>query len=246
MTDRVRTGVALADQALGGGVRAGSLILVLGEPTSGMELFTKQFAVSAPGEPVLVWSPDESEAEMREVMKRFGDSSSVRVVDIASEYYARVYGDRPTARGGVRVREILGADRRGARLDPNVPDFLGEIIATTREMKPRRTVIDTLDFFTELYDDDEIVRTLRALRIVNREAGGLLLVTKIKGTSSRSLELMLEHVADVVLDLRTEQTRLQFEWHLTVKKVRNEPQLAGDVLYNPTPEGLARDTRRRV
>lgn len=247
MSDLVPTGVPLLDQALGGGVRPGSTLLALGEPTSGMELLAKQFAVAGgAGESVLVFSPDESEAELRSIMARFGDPSGVKVVDIASEYFSRVYG--PAAKKDpIKVRGILSEARtRARREDPNVPDFLDEIVATMRDATPRRTIIDTLDFFTELYADDDVARTLRALRIVNRDAGGLLLVTKIKGTSPRSLEAMLEHIADVVLDLRVEQTRLQFEWHLSIKKVRNQPQLAGDVLYNPTQDGLMRDTRRRV
>lgn len=243
----VKTGVPLLDQALGGGVRPGSTILCLGEPTSGMELLAKQFAVAGgAGETVLMFSPDESETELREIMKRFGDPTGVKIVDIASEYFARVYGSA-VKKDPIKVRGILSEGAtRARREDPNVPDFLDEIVGATRDTKPRRTVIDTLDFFTELYDDADVARTLRALRIVNRDVGGILLVTKVKGTSPRSLETMLEHIADVVLDMRVEQTRLQFEWHLSIRKVRNEPQLAGDVLYNPTPEGLARDTRRRV
>lgn len=246
----VPTGVPLLDSALDGGVQPGSLIFAMGEPTSGMELLAKQFAASNSGEPVLVWSPDESEAEWRAVMGRFGDPTSVTIVDISREYFERLYGAVRPEPDGIEVRGILPAAKR-AQPQPrggeaSIPDFLDQIVKRTRKMQPRRTVIDTLDFFSELYSTEEIVRTLRGLRIVNRDAGGVLLVTKIKGTSEPRLEKMIEHVADVVLDFHVEASQQDFIWRLTVKKVRNEPQRAGSVLYNPTPTGLARDTRRRV
>lgn len=244
----VPTGVPLLDTTLGGGVRPGSLIFSMGEPTSGMELLAKQFAAAGAGDQILVWSPDESEEEWRSVMSRFGSPKGVHIVDIAGEYFERLYGARAPAPEGIEVRGILPSQKRPQPRpgEAAIPDFLDEIVKRTARMRPRRTIIDTLDFFTELYTTEEIVRTLRALRIITRETRGVMLVTKIKGTSELRLEKMLEHVADVVLDFTVEPSQQEFTWRLTVKKVRNEPQRAGAVLYNPTPMGLARDTRRRV
>lgn len=239
------TGVVLLDDAIGPALAPGGTILALGEPASGMELFAKEFAARAPS--TLYYAPDESAEEVEAVVRRFNPDAKPRVVDIASDYYERVLRQRVTPEG-IRVRGLRAAKAEPVRhaRDPEVPDFLEEILREIATQKPPRVVVDTLDFFFELYPAADVVRSVRALRLTTRRVGALLYLGKIRNTAEAATERLLEHIADVVLHFEVDRTRAGNEWTLSVTKVRNEPHMAATIAYRPTSEGLIRDPRKRV
>ncbi|MGQ0534821.1 MAG: RAD55 family ATPase [Methanobacteriota archaeon] len=239
------TGVALLDGAIAGAIQPGATILALGEPATGMELLAKEFAARSPG--TLYYSPDESAEEVLQVIRRFDKDASPRVVDLASDYYQRVLQPRHAGTPGVKVRGLRPPERETPeRPAIDVPDFLDEMLREMIQTKPARTVVDTLDFFFELYPASDVVRAVRALRLANHKNGGLLYLAKIKDTTEAGVEGLLEHIADVVFEFHVERTRLANEFHLYVKKVRNNPQRTTNVFYRPTEDGIIRDPRGRV
>lgn len=243
--DPVPTGVHLLDIALPDGIPSGSLVLSLGTPACGFELVAKEFA--AADHPVLYYSPDESADEVEAVVRRFDEHAEPTVVDLASRYYDHIVrtqsSTRATTVAPIGPNGAPPADDATAGL----PDFLQSIFEEIRASRPNRTIIDTLDFFFEVYTPEEVVRSLRALRLANRDIDGLLYVSKMRDTVDPKVEALLEHVADVVLEFRRTDATIEDIHLLNVKKVRNEPQYVGTTGYKPTRDGrLVRDTRNRI
>lgn len=84
------------------------------------------------------------------------------------------------------------------------------------------------------------------MRLANRKSGGLLYLGKVKATSDPSVEAILEHVADIVLEFNVKQLGQGFEFFMTVEKIRNEPHKSTTLYYKPTKWGLQKDPRGRV
>lgn len=240
------TGVALLDEVLAGAVPPGATFLATGAPSSGMELLAKEFAARAQN--TLYYAPDESETEVEAVIRRFDKEAKPHVVDIASDYFQRVIASRHQQAAGVKVRGLrtVKAGRAPERAEFDVPDFLNEMLAEVIEKKPSRVVVDTLDFFFELYPPGDVIRAVRALRLASRKSSGLLYLGKVKQISDSNVDALLEHIADIVLEFNVKPLGQGFEFFMTVKKVRNEPHKTATVFYKPTKWGLTKDPRGRV
>jgi KaiC/GvpD/RAD55 family RecA-like ATPase len=77
------------------------------------------------------------------------------------------------------------------------------------------------DFFFSQYNQDEVLKTVYAIKVNNLKNRGALLIVMTKGVHGGLFERKMEGLADAVLELDVIQKGSSFERYLSVKKMRN-------------------------
>ncbi|MCI4360767.1 MAG: RAD55 family ATPase, partial [Thermoplasmata archaeon] len=207
----VPLGIARLDAALGRTLPIGWLGVVEGRSGSGASLFAKQFAHAGVGRsPVLYYTTYERSDDVARAFAEFGwATEGLHTVDLAAEYYDRVLKRdlevSRTRERGLSYRELVGSpsmpvQRRTFNLENRLLSDLATIDG------PFRLVLDSLDLFLELSEPAQVARVARHIRRLAQEYRGqaiLVLQEEHAGAVARSL---LEELADLVLELKTDTT----------------------------------------
>lgn len=140
--DRVRTGIAGLDEALGGGLPRGRAALVVGSTGAGKTIFALQALAQGVhmGEPGIFFTFEESPEDVRANMKGFSWNPLGR----AASRLAIMDG-----------REIRTAFRNGSF---DLAGLLAALEYRCRRMKARRIVFDGLDVLLDMIDDPVLMR----------------------------------------------------------------------------------------
>lgn len=270
MGDTVTSGIDALDRFLGGGLPAGFTTLLLAPTGSGVELFAKQFASNHGRERVTYVTTDEPEREVRRAVADLGwDFSNVEVMDLQADFMDAVLDSQQRKRS----REGGGQERR--RFDPrdlvegtDSRDLLRSRKERTRSLRsdlseethyldrlldpftglrnPDRMVVDSLDFFLNLYPPEELVTALHALKAANAKHGGEVLLILSKGAHDPTTERRLELMADCLIELEMTRKGTSFERFFMVKKVKNRSRAVGVSTYDVTETGFQLETLERI
>jgi KaiC/GvpD/RAD55 family RecA-like ATPase len=225
-------GIPEIDQPLWTALPPGWLALLTGHSGSGAPLLAKQFAHAGVGSvPVLFYTTYERTEEVTKAFSDFGwDPGSIKVVNLADEYYERVL---------VRGLEVARARELGLSLDElleNRPKVRAKSsFSLTNRMlsdlagfdSPFRLVVDSVDFFFEVLEPHDVTTVARQIRHRCRAIGGQALLTAHSITHDRSVFGLLQDLADVVFDLRAEPRGDHYDHALYIEKVANRPSLTG-------------------
>ncbi|MDP7265292.1 MAG: RAD55 family ATPase [Candidatus Thermoplasmatota archaeon] len=247
-------GIPKVDRILiDGGVPAGFTILVKGAPGAGMDLFAKQFTSGAETlESVLYISTDERLEDVIRVIKQYGWSTNLDILDIASSYFDRVLAREleisKLKRDGLTVSDLLrliDASRSEEREETN---FLRDVSYTISDMSPPfRVVVDSLDFFLENYSPSKVISAMRTIKAHTYYNKGLALITLTADMHDRKTENALDAIADIVIEMNLITVGTEYETRLIIRKVRNYPGKAAIMTYSITPEkGITPEVISRV
>jgi KaiC/GvpD/RAD55 family RecA-like ATPase len=223
-------GIPEIDHPLWTALPPGWLALLTGHSGSGAPLLAKQFAHAGVGNvPVLFYTTYERTEEVTKAFSDFGwDPGSIKVVNLADEYYERVL---------VRGLEVARAREVGLSLE-ELMEVRPRARATssyslTNRMlsdlamidQPFRLVVDSVDFFFEVLQPHDVTTVARQIRHRCQSIGGQALLTAHSIAQDRTVLGLLQDLADVVFDLRTEPKGDVYEHTLYVEKVTNHPNL---------------------
>jgi KaiC/GvpD/RAD55 family RecA-like ATPase len=223
-------GIPEIDQTLWTALPPGWLALLSGHSGSGAPLLAKQFAHAGVGDvPVLFYTTYERTEDVRKAFDDFGwDPASVKVVNLADEYYERVL---------VRGLEVARAREVGLSLDQLVEappkPLSGASFSLTNRMlsdlagfdSPFRLVVDSVDFFFEVLQPHDVTTVARQIRHRCQTIGGQALLTVHSLAHERSIFGLLHDLADIVFELRAEPSGDHYDHTLFVEKVANRPDL---------------------
>ncbi len=251
MVDVVTTGIPKLDLALMQGIPKGYTILVKGVAGSGKELFAKQFASAGAdiGENVLYFPTEESDEDLLNTLKRFKWSIDMKVINIGTQYYEKVLMKDLQAniykREGFTAKQI--SSFRGVSSERERINFLSETVyATSRVRAPFRIVVDTLDFFLNHYEANEVIAAVQTIKAYTKYQQGLSLITLSANSFDRRTESIIEGIADVIFDLEIAKMASSFENHLVIRKVRNYPEKAAILIYAITDHGITPEMVSRI
>jgi KaiC/GvpD/RAD55 family RecA-like ATPase len=227
--DRI-LGIPELDPALATALPPGWMAVLTGPSGSGAPLLAKQFANAGVGKsPVLFYTTYERTHDVEEAFEAFGwDSSAVKIVNLADEYYDRVL---------VRGLEVAQAREQGLTLDQLRLDRPKDRVAsqfslTSRMLSdlasidtPFRLVLDSVDFFLEVLEPAEVTRVARQIRYRCQTVGGQALLAVHSRGHDTPFAVALEDLADLVFNVKAEPKGTRYETTLYVEKVRNRPDL---------------------
>lgn len=233
MVETVSVGIEGLDDALLKGLPKGYTLLVSGEPGSGTELFAKQFAAAGIGkENVLYITTTERTEDIINTMHEFGWKSDMQIVNIATMYYEEILAKEleisKYRQEGIGVNDVKNITLDESKM--RATNFLTLANYKISRLKPPfRIVIDSIDFFMEIYDRSDVLSTMRLIKAHSQHHGGIVCITMLKDVYDRATQSGLEEIADCVIELHKEKTQLETRLKLFVKKVRNHPE-KGDTL----------------
>jgi len=76
------TGIKKLDEVLMDGIPDGSSVIVMGTPSSGMELFAKQFASADKNENAVYFTTSETESEVKSMLKSYKWREDISIISI--------------------------------------------------------------------------------------------------------------------------------------------------------------------
>ncbi len=223
-------GIPEIDQPLWTALPPGWLALLTGTSGSGAPLLAKQFAHAGVGNvPVLFYTTYERTEEVTKAFQDFGwDPGSIKVVNLADEYYERVL---------VHGLEVARAREVGLSLEELVEvrprtratssfSLTNRMLSDLAEIdSPFRLVVDSIDFFFEVLEPHEVTTVARQIRHRCQTIGGQALLTAHSIAHDRSVFGLLQDLADVVFELRAEPRHDRYDHALYIEKVANRPSL---------------------
>jgi KaiC/GvpD/RAD55 family RecA-like ATPase len=227
--DRI-LGIPELDPAIATALPPGWMAVLSGPSGSGAPLLAKQFANAGVGtSPVLFYTTYERTRDVEEAFEAFGwDPSSIKIVNLADEYYDRVL---------MRGLEVAQAREQGLTLDQMRVDRPKDRVAsqfslTSRMLSdlasidtPFRLVLDSVDFFLEVLEPAEVTTVARQIRYRCQTVGGQALLAVHSRGHEPAFTGALEDLADIVFNLTAEPKGTRYETTLYVEKVRNRPDL---------------------
>jgi KaiC/GvpD/RAD55 family RecA-like ATPase len=244
-------GIPEIDQPLWTALPPGWLALLTGNSGSGAPLLAKQFAHAGVGDvPVLFYTTYERTEDVLKAFSDFGwDPGSIKVVNLADEYYERVLvRGLEVARArevGLSLHELVEARPR-ARASSSF-SLTNRMLSDLATMdSPFRLVVDSVDFFFEVLEPHDVTTVARQVRHRCQTIGGQALLAAHSIAHDRSVYGLLQDLADLVFDLRAEPHGDHFEHSLLVEKVANRPSLThvwkavvGEAGWHVEPYGSA-------
>lgn len=248
----VRTGIDKLDRLLEGGIPGGFTVVLLGSPGSSTEILVKQIASCGP---VTYITTEETKQEILDTMQRFNwQIPEIDFVDISEKYYSNVLqGEQKRVsiyeqRSKLKLKELIEI---GSTAMPSTTtaseDFLAILSNSTKHVTEKKIIIiNSLDFFLSQYNQEEVLRTVFAMKVNNLKNKGALLIVMTKGVHGELFERKMEGLADAVLELDVIQKGSSFERYLSVKKMRNYAKKIGIARYVIDDSGFVLEMIERI
>lgn len=221
-------GIPALDEHLGGGIQKGSTVLVMGTPGSGTEFFAKQFA-SAGQESVTYFTSTERDEDVLGVMREYGWRTDLKIVNVGTKYYESVLAKKLEVsrfrQEGVTLGDIRRFKDEDTAREENFLTFLAYEIS--KLSPPFRVVINSLDFYLENYESQEVLMAMRTIKAHTQHSESVTLMTMLKGVHESRIQSSVEDLADIILELDHEKQGSEFKKFIIVQKVRNRPAMVG-------------------
>ncbi len=219
------------DEPIADALPPGFLAVLAGRSSSGAPTLARQFARAALGRsPVLYYTTYERSDDLRQAFRAVGtDPEALKVVNLADEYYERVL---------VRGLDVARLRERGLSLEDLASDGKpsrppGPFRLADRMLSdlagidaPFRLVIDSLDFFFEVLGPKDVMKVAREVRHCCRTLGGQALLAVHAPRHEGSAGELLNDLADLVMELRSELHGERYRQTLLLEKVAQRPDLA--------------------
>ncbi|NHJ85253.1 MAG: hypothetical protein FK734_07310 [Asgard group archaeon] len=234
------SGIMGFDQTIGGGIPDGSLILLLGEPGSGFDIFALQmlYYQAKAGRKVFYVSVDKPPSEVELEMMTFNWNIET-YKSIGSWTYLDAYGAKFATDD--ESSPVISWDK--GLLNLLRTKFLNHVGKSAQPF----TVIDTVSNLLLDYDSDQVRELVENFTTnVVRKVGGVHLLLMIKGMHDPKTEVLFSHIADGVIDFYLRERSDQLQRTFRVRKMRKA--IYDTRLYPVTLEadGLQIETARRL
>ncbi|MBC7115023.1 MAG: hypothetical protein PWR13_778 [Archaeoglobi archaeon] len=237
------TGIETLDAQLGGGLPAGSTVLILFDPGAGYEIFSAHFTLGTlrSNGSVCYVNTDSPVEEIVEILREFEgnlekyiESGALEFIDIYSERYASIFPEyalrtsRDDFFGGfdalTSLREILLDERR----------------------KGKRIIVDTLSYFLRSYDEKDVADVVELMGVSARASRSIHFLFMSRGMHSEAQENMMKHLCDVVIELITREDGTQIRNYLKILKMKGHFPSRTMIPYELTERGVEVETTRRL
>ncbi|NHJ40210.1 MAG: hypothetical protein FK731_09285 [Asgard group archaeon] len=233
------SGIQGFDVSIGGGVPDGSLILLLGEPGSGHEIFALQvmYNQAKAGKKIFYVCVDKPPSEVDLEMMTFGWSIET-YKSLGSWNYIDAYGAKYASEGD---SPVIAWDK--GLLNLLRTRFVSQVSKAAQPF----TVIDTVSHLLLDYDEDQVRELVENFTTnVVRKVGGVHLLLMVKGMHDPKTEVLFSHIADGVIDFYLRERSDQLQRTFRVRKMRKAIYDTRLYPVNLEEDGLQIETARRL
>ncbi|OKY78457.1 MAG: KaiC superfamily ATPase implicated in signal transduction, inactivated [Candidatus Methanohalarchaeum thermophilum] len=242
----LETGIEGLDLQLQGGIPKGSTILLLGEPGSGLQTFAGQFLNHGLKEGEKGWyfvtrdPPNVVKKDFKGFGWDFEEKEKKGQLEFVNGYIGRFIGALPPE----TLNELSSDEqtKRGADILSKLRDY----VTSLRNDIPLRGVVDSISDFLKSHEVNEVTTVVKLLSSVSRVSGGVNLILMTKGMHGESSEVKMQHNADVVLSVRSQDRGNEIIRELIIKKVRGVAFPSKVIPYEITEEGIEVEKTERV
>jgi KaiC/GvpD/RAD55 family RecA-like ATPase len=242
--DQAVLGIPELDGELYAYMPPGWLGLLVGHSGAGTPMFAKQFAQAMVGtSPVLYYTTYERTEDVHRAFRDFGwDPDGVQIVNLSEEYFRNVLVHSLEI-SQLRERGLKLADLDGSRPTPGAPttyNITSRLLADLAALDGRfRLVLDSLDFFFEVLETNDVMTVVRQIRHRAQELGGQALLVVQGEFHERRVSGMLEDMADLVVELNARPRGESYEHTIAVRQIRNHPERTRVLPARMTDAGLS-------
>jgi KaiC/GvpD/RAD55 family RecA-like ATPase len=245
------TGIEKLDEILGGGIQKGFTMAISSIPGTNIEIIIKQIA--SMDKPVFI-TTNETKDEIISTMKEFSwDSSSIDFEDIAQKNLNHILeGENKRVsiyqqRSKNLIKELIQAGSQGLPQSTfSDVDYLAVLSQILREKSSKKIIVNSLDFFLEQYNSDDVMRTLKAGKVNIFQNKGVLFFTFTRGIHDIVIERQIELLADCVIELDVIKKGSNLERMLSVIKMRNIGKKIGTTRYDINENGFTLEEIERI
>ncbi|MHA1737441.1 MAG: RAD55 family ATPase [Candidatus Heimdallarchaeota archaeon] len=234
------SGIAGFDQTIGGGIPDGSLILLLGEPGSGFDIFALQmlYEQAKLGKKVFYVSVDKPPSEVELEMMTFKWNIET-YKSIGSWTYVDAYGAKFASPD--ESSPVISWDKGLLNL------LRTKFVDHVGKSNQPYTIIDTLSHLLLDYEEDQVRELIENL-ITNvvRKVGGVHLLLMVKGMHDTKTEVLFSHLADGVIDFYLRERSDQLQRTFRVRKMRKAVYDTRLYPINLETEGIQIETAVRI
>ncbi|HXQ95084.1 MAG TPA: ATPase domain-containing protein [Thermoplasmata archaeon] len=241
--DQTVLGIPELDPELFASMPPGWLGLLVGHSGAGTPMFAKQFAQAMVGtSPVLYYTTYERTEDVHRAFRDFGwDPDGVQIVNLSEEYFRNVLVHSLEI-SQLRERGLKLADLDGSHGKPaasSTYNITSRLLADLAALDGRfRLVLDSLDFFFEVLETNDVMTVVRQIRHRAQELGGQALLVVQGEFHERRVSGMLEDMADLVVELSARPRGESYEHSIAVRKIRNHPERTRVLPAKLTERGL--------
>ena len=246
MAKTASTGIPALDRTLMNGLPKGFTILATAPPGAGLDLFAKQFAAAgAKDENVTYFTTSEQDEDIVGTMQDFGWKADLTIINMGNQYYETVLARRLEAsrfrQEGITLKDLLKLRAADAASRREVNFLTALSYEVSRLKAPFRVVVDSLDFFLQYYNHEDVLSALRTIKAHVQRTEGLALLTMLAGVYDTRTQSGLEGIVDAIFELERVRDATSFKRYLVIRKVRNHPEKTGIYPLGLTKDGLGID-----
>ena len=234
------SGIKGFDQTIGGGIPDGSLILLLGEPGSGFDIFALQmlYSQAKAGKKVFYVAVDKPPSEIELEMMTFKWSIDT-YKSIGSWTYIDAYGAKFATPD--EESPVIAWDK--GLLNLLRTKFVDHVGKSTQPY----TIIDSVSNLLLDYEEDQVRDLIENFTTkVVRKVGGVHLLLMIKGMHDPKTEILFSHIADGVIDFYLRERSDQLQRTFRVRKMRKAIYDTRLYPINLEEDGLLIETSVRI
>jgi len=242
----LRTEIKGLDELIEGGFPDGSIILLLGNPGTGIETFAQQilYLRALRAGKVAYFTIERSPRDIKEDMAIFGwDLNPLEEAgtwDFVDAYTSRLIGYYKKMGDKYQESEMgLSVSEPGA-----LSTLRNEL--TKRVDEKRWTVIDTLSHLLIMHDVKDIVDALGVFTMGVRDNGGLHFLIMIKGMHDPQTITTMSHLADGVIEFQTKERAGIIVGAMRIMKMRRNLGSLKLIPYAVTDRGITVETAVRI
>jgi KaiC/GvpD/RAD55 family RecA-like ATPase len=247
----ISTGIPKLDELLGGGIQKGFTVGISSIPGTNIEIIMKQIAST--DKPVFI-TTNETKDEIISTMDEFSwNSGSIDFEDIARINLDQILkGENRRVsiqnhRSKKLIKELIQAGSQGTpELKRREDDYLAILSNILREKSARKIIINSLDFFLEQYNTEDVLRSLKAGKVNIFQEKGALFFTYTRGIHDLIVERQIELLADCVIELDVVKHGSSLERILSIKKMRNLTKKIGSARYDIDDNGFTLEEIDRI
>lgn len=230
---KVTTGLGALDTMLGG-LPNGIIILLVGEPGSGSDIFAQQVlhAQASKGDSKIAYltvekPPDDIQSEMT---VRNWEVDSL----IGNGNWQFIDGFTP------RINVSKGNAGPKAVFDILTKNLLNSV------KDDRWTAIDTLSYFLANFEMKDVISVIDDLILEARERGGLHFLLAVPGLQDDRILASMSHLVDGVFEFKLRADQSDPLGEMRIKKLNKAEHVTRLIPYRLGPNGLVIETAKRI
>jgi KaiC/GvpD/RAD55 family RecA-like ATPase len=242
----LRTEIKGLDESVEGGFPDGSIILLLGNPGTGVETFAQQilYLRALKAGKVAYFTIERSPRDIKEDMAIFGwnlkSVEEAKTWDFVDAYTSRLVGYYKKM--GETGQE---ADVGMSVSEPGALSTLRDEL-TRRLNEKRWTAIDTLSHLLMMHELKDVVDALGVFTMGVRDNGGLHFLIMIKGMHDPKTITTMSHLADGVIEFQTKERAGVIVGAMGITKMRRNLGSLKLIPYAVTDRGITVETAVRI